>query len=112
MSDVLETDPGERGAARVRATLWVEEVEGENLTWRHTADVSASGLFFDGATPRIIDTPMQLRFTLPGGRVINAKAKVVRTTWLAPRPGLAVRFVDLSAEDHAALVAFVAQTQT
>lgn len=88
---------------RVPMLLWVEELSNDEAIWRHTANISESGVFFDGATPRELGSVVRVRFELPGGRRIETDAKVARSEWVDTRPGLAMTFVNMAEADAQAL---------
>lgn len=108
------TSPDDKPAPRkerLPVLLWVEEVSQNEVIWRHTANVSETGVFFDGATPREPGSLVQLRFELPTGRRIQTEARVVRSEWEQTRPGLAMTFVNMPPADLVELHAYLASQQ-
>lgn len=93
-----------RKSPRADITLWVEEQRGQTVTFHHTGNISPTGVFFEGALPHPIGTKVRLRFSLPGReQAIETDGEVVRSLLKETRPGMAVRFVGLSADESKAI---------
>lgn len=87
-------------------------IAGMEVFFGCATEVSRSGLFI--ATPKVRDTDQEyeIQFKLPvGGREIRCRARVVwarRYRHDSPdAPGFGLEFIDLSAEDAAAIDAWV-----
>jgi Tfp pilus assembly protein PilZ len=76
-----------------------------------SADVSGGGAFLRSDMLFEVGELLLLEFSLPNGRVIRARGRVVRAARAAPDgidgkdrpPGMGIEFVDLPAEDRAAI---------
>jgi hypothetical protein len=72
-----------------------------------SADVSGGGAFLRSDMLFEVGELLMLQFSLPSGRVINARGRVVRATRGADDgkgfAGMGIEFVDLPAEDRAAI---------
>jgi hypothetical protein len=104
----------ERAAVRLRAALEVTFYDGEEERRASTKDVSGEGLFLRCAAPPTAGRELRLVLRAPGGvgRPVTATARVVRSV-SAERdshlvPGAALRLVEISARDRAALARLVA----
>jgi hypothetical protein len=61
------------------------------------SDISTTGVFIDALTPLPAGSLVTLRFTLPGGHIVETSGKVVQSQ---PRIGMGVVFTSLSPEDE------------
>ena len=85
---------------------------GSNFFIGFTRNISRGGLFIACEDPLNRGTPVELLFSLPGGRRIEAQAEV---SWVRERfacgpeirPGMGVRFVDLAESDRRAIRTFM-----
>jgi uncharacterized protein (TIGR02266 family) len=73
-----------------------------------SADVSGGGAFLRSDMLFEVGEQLLLQFSLPNGRTIRARGRVVRATRdqddnKERMPGMGVEFIDLSAEDRAAI---------
>jgi c-di-GMP-binding flagellar brake protein YcgR len=75
-----------------------------------SADVSGGGAFLRSEMLLEVGEQLVLQFSLPNGRVIRARGRVVRATRETGEPGgkerpsgMGVEFIELSAEDRAAI---------
>lgn len=96
----------------VTVTDAVNKVEGHiELT---TQDISAGGAFVRSDLLFEIGEELVLAFTLPSGRTIRARGRVVRVAREIGDeggvPGMGIQFVDLSDGDRDALLALVNRT--
>ncbi|NIQ94681.1 MAG: TIGR02266 family protein, partial [Desulfuromonadales bacterium] len=98
----------DREAQRISARLHIQHgAVGEEQTLRdYTVNLSTGGVFIETDTPLPADTPLQIRFDLPGRAVpIECRGEVAWVNRLdkpikAKLPaGMGVQFIDLSLED-------------
>jgi hypothetical protein len=73
-----------------------------------SADVSGGGAFLRSDMLFEVGELLLLQFALPNGRVIRARGRVVRASRGSQdggegKPGMGIEFVDLPAEDRAAI---------
>lgn len=76
----------------------------------YSEDVSEGGLFVATYTPHPIGTQLEVTFELPTGHAIRTRGEVRwtrETQESGPRPGMGIRFLELSAEDLVAIRKFV-----
>ena len=105
----------ERGAHRVPARLQVRfGTHGGQVLTDFSVNVSTGGVFIETAQRFAAEEPLQTTFVLPdreqpvtcSSRVAWVNAAERPTTPSLP-PGIGLQFLDLSAEDRAAILAFV-----
>ena len=71
-----------------------------------STDLSSGGAFLRADVLFEVGEVLRVEFQLPNGRQITAKGRVVRVTRGGQKdrsPGMGIEFVDLSAEDRAAI---------
>lgn len=108
----IEDEPERRGEDRARLQTAVTLDSGSNFFIGFTRNISRGGLFLACEDPLRQDTPVEIVFTLPGGRRIEATAEV---SWVRERaacgedvqPGMGVRFVYLKEADRRAIRTFM-----
>jgi hypothetical protein len=84
---------------RVPLELWMEEVSGDEVYFRRTANISPAGVFFERAIPHAPGTVMTLKFALPGNKeMIVARGKVVSTTGSKGDLGMRVKFISVEGD--------------
>lgn len=101
-----------RGELRAALQTSVSLDSGSNFFIGFTRNISRGGLFIACEDPLRRGTEVDLLFTLPGGRRIEALAEV---TWVRERaacgpeifPGMGVRFVQLAEADRRAIRTFM-----
>jgi hypothetical protein len=98
-----------READRVSVEMWMEEVDGDNVAYRRTGDVSVGGVYFDGIVPSPIGTRLQLRIPVPGQEAeVRVQAEVVN---LKPDGlGMGVKFLTFEGDGREVLGAFLGQS--
>ena len=109
------SDSGPDRRTSPRSPIVVREarcIAGMEVFFGGATNVSRSGMFI--ATPKLRDTDREyeIQFKLPGGgREIRCRARVMWTRHYrhdSPKaPGFGLQFIDLSAEDGAAIDAWV-----
>ena len=104
-----------RGAQRVAVDFFVEERDGDRLFVHPASNLSASGIFIESHAYSLRNAVerryIDLEFLLPeSDRAICVRGEVIGARAVRGfSHGLAVRFLDLSAEDGERLSAFVEQ---
>lgn len=92
MSDVERRESADRREdMRIPIEIWTEEMSGNNIIFRCTANLSCGGVFFDRAVPYEVGTRLTLRIPLPSsGGEVCASGEVVRVS--ADGRGMGIRF--------------------
>ncbi len=101
------TDPrhDRRKEPRIPTDLWIEAEAGDELYFHRAANLSAGGAFFDKTIPAPLGQVVALRFTLPGSNhEVRCQGEIVSSGAHA----MGVKFLDLRAEDRAAIEALIA----
>lgn len=100
------TDPrhDRRKDPRIPTDLWIEAEAGDELYFHRAANLSAGGAFFDKTIPAPLGHIVALRFTLPGtAHEVRCQGEIVS----AGEREMGVKFLDLCAEDRAAIAALI-----
>ncbi|MBK6518819.1 MAG: PilZ domain-containing protein [Polyangiaceae bacterium] len=82
-----------RTMPRAEVAIWVEEHTRDALYFQRATNLSIGGVWLDGTLPHPPGTRVTLDIELPGDRPLRVEGEVVMHT--SPKPGMAVRFVDL-----------------
>ena len=91
---------------RIPTDLWIEAEAGDELYFHRAANLSAGGAFFDKTIPAPVGKRVALRFALPGtGHEVRCQGEIVS----AGAHEMGVKFIDLSADDLAAIQALIAR---
>lgn len=113
MQMVLSTRPARRSAPRVAVELGVDYQSADCKGTAKTLDLGEGGMFVSAANPPEVGTDLEVCFALPDSDPLQVRGRVV---WVRrpeePHPypaGMAIQFVDLPAEERAAIAAFVDQ---
>lgn len=85
-------------------SIWVEEHAGPGVLFRRSGNLSLGGIFLEVAVPQAIGTLVDLEFQLPDGRAGSVRARGVVVSAQEDRPGMGIRFVDLSSDTQARIV--------
>ena len=95
-----------RRETRLDIELWVAEVAGDDVVYRRTGNVSASGVYFQQAIPHEVGSELKLKLPLleldPPAMVI-ATGKVVRPSAEEDGLGMGVEFVEFEGEGESHL---------
>jgi hypothetical protein len=88
-----------RQVPRVNLELWMEEISGEDVYFRHTGNVSEGGVYFDRAIPHPLGTTVTLKFALPGDReMFVARGQVVHGAGSSDGLGMAIMFISIEGD--------------
>lgn len=97
-----------RQQPRLPVELWVEEMAGDSIYLRHTANLSEGGMMFDVALPHPLGTLIHLKFTLPGDSdPIIAHGTVVSSGASDEGLGMGIEFVGFEGDGQQRLQAFI-----
>lgn len=109
------SEPGSERRCEPRNRLDVQITlnSADNFFSGFARDLSAGGLFISTFDLRPVGEAMAVRFSLPGGRVVECGAVVRWRREAQPDqpdiwPGMGLQFVDLEAEDATAIARFMA----
>lgn len=90
--------------------MWIAEVDGDNVAYRRTGDVSMGGVYFDGIVPSPVGTRLLLRIPVPGQEAemeaeVRVQAEVVN---LEPDgSGMGVRFLEFEGDGRKILKTYL-----
>ena len=104
MGDTLSLE--RRRAARVPIVIPVELSDGRGFSLHSTSDLSVGGAFFALAIPHAVGARVLVTLRPPGLPAITCDGEVANVPD-AKGFGMGVRFIGLSAQDQAALEAFI-----
>lgn len=101
-----------RASERIPVTLSVDYKHGDTFLFSYITNISTMGIFVRSEDPLPPGTSLTLRFTPPGGELLEIAGEV---TWINPfrpggenlNPGMGVRFVGLTPEIRERLVELV-----
>jgi uncharacterized protein (TIGR02266 family) len=114
MQMVLSTRLARRTSPRAAVELGVDYQSADCKGTAKTLDLGEGGMFVSAANPPEVGTDLEVCFALPESDPLQVRGRVVwvrRPEEQHPYPaGMAIQFVDLPAEDRAAIAAFVAHT--
>ena len=90
-------DREKRGSSR-NALLLEVRYEGAGVRAEtRISDISDTGTYIDTISPLPVGSSLKLRFTLPGGHVIEAEGVVKNSQ---PQNGMGVQFINLNPDDR------------
>jgi len=98
---------------RVMVDIEVDYKSADNFLFAYITDISAMGIFIRTNAPEPPGTRLNLRFTPPGGPLLNLEGRVM---WVNPyrpgsydniNPGMGVQFLDLTAQQREQIVNLV-----
>lgn len=88
-----------RDTPRVNLELWMEELNGEDVYFRRTGNVSIGGAYFDTPFPYEPGTEVTLKFGLPGSReMVVARGTVVSRGRGQDGLGMGVKFISIEGD--------------
>lgn len=106
---IKERRAGDRRAhERTPVAITMELTAGNDLYFHVSANLSEGGAFFNRAIPHPIGTEVALTFQLPGDdpTPVRCRGEVVNIPQQGEGLGMGVRFLDITDEDRARVVAF------
>lgn len=114
MQMVLTTRLAHRSAPRVAVEIGVDYQSGDCKGTAKTLNLGEGGMFVSVANPPEVGTALDVCFALPESDPLQVRGRVV---WVRrpeePHPypaGMAIQFIDVPAEERAAIAAFVDRT--
>lgn len=97
-----------RSERRVDVDLWLEQQQGDEVSYRYAGNLSAGGVRLVTGVSYPEGTRVNLRFSLAEDeQPIETPAEVVQVAWEGGKSQTSLRFLDLGGEDHDRIRAFI-----